>query len=373
MDYTIDLNLNGIRLSRKKINNVLLFDTIRDKIMINETKSIKNKSKNKDNVINEKITHIPQIGEHNIFLNNTYSVKELKNIIKSYSYKLKLTGNKSQLISTIYSYLYLSNYAIKIQKIARGILQRKYNSSHGPAYINRTLCVNATDFLSMDNITDVSKEQFFSFKDEKGFIYGFDILSIFNLMMKTGGFWHRAKNPYNSKEFTPNIVRQLRLLMRLSKLMKINICTHIPDVTQGLTDKKTAELRTLTLFQNIDALGNYSDPNWFLSLSINRLKKFMHELIDIWEYRTQLTMIVKRDICPPLGNPFCINLSHLQSLENINEIRQKILLVLEKLVNSGIDRDSKCLGSYYVLCALTLVNNDAATSLPWLYQSVSYI
>jgi len=45
---------------------------------------------------------------------------------------------------------------------------------------------------------------------------------------------------------------------------------------------------------------------------------------------------------------------------------------LEKFVNNGVDRDSKTLGAYYVLGALTLVNDSAASSLPWLFQSVSY-
>jgi hypothetical protein len=49
-----------------------------------------------------------------------------------------------------------------------------------------------------------------------------------------------------------------------------------------------------------------------------------------------------------------------------------ILHVLEKFVNSGADTDNKSLGAYYVLGALTLVNENAATSLPWLFQSVSY-
>jgi hypothetical protein len=49
-----------------------------------------------------------------------------------------------------------------------------------------------------------------------------------------------------------------------------------------------------------------------------------------------------------------------------------MLEIMEKLVNCGIDRDSKSLGAYYVLGALTLVNTEAATSLPWLFQSVNY-
>ena len=53
-------------------------------------------------------------------------------------------------------------------------------------------------------------------------------------------------------------------------------------------------------------------------------------------------------------------------------IKKKILDILEKFVNTGIDRDSKTLGSYYVLGALTLVNESAASALPWLFQSVSF-
>jgi hypothetical protein len=42
------------------------------------------------------------------------------------------------------------------------------------------------------------------------------------------------------------------------------------------------------------------------------------------------------------------------------------------MVFSGIDNDSKILGSYYVLGALTLVSQNAANSLSWLFQSVYY-
>ena len=48
------------------------------------------------------------------------------------------------------------------------------------------------------------------------------------------------------------------------------------------------------------------------------------------------------------------------------------LEVLEKLVNSGADKDSKALGAYYVLGCLTLVNEAASTSLPWLFESFVY-
>jgi hypothetical protein len=100
----------------------------------------------------------------------------------------------------------------------------------------------------------------------------------------------------------------------------------------------------------------------------------MRELSDIWNFRAQLSSEIKRSICPPHGDPFrnfgisCINYEN-----NLFMVKKYILEVLEKFVNTGIDRDSKSLGCYYVLGALTLVNPDAANSLPWLYQSFSYL
>jgi hypothetical protein len=81
---------------------------------------------------------------------------------------------------------------------------------------------------------------------------------------------------------------------------------------------------------------------------------------------------MKRAICYPNGNPFQTlpNFNVLQTINNLNDIRKPILYVMERLVNSGINNDNKCLGAYYVLSALTLVNYDAATSLQWLYEAV---
>jgi hypothetical protein len=95
----------------------------------------------------------------------------------------------------------------------------------------------------------------------------------------------------------------------------------------------------------------------------------MRELVDIWTYRAQLSVEVKCAICPPLGDPFR-NINYYE--QNLDNIKSSTLNILEKFVNLGVDKDSKALGAYYVLGALTLVNDDAAHALPWLYQSVSH-
>ena len=105
----------------------------------------------------------------------------------------------------------------------------------------------------------------------------------------------------------------------------------------------------------------------------NQIIKFVRELCDIWNYRSQITPDIKRKICPPNGDPFRnLSMPYIHTEGNMSNVKKVVLEVLEKLVNSGIDKDSKSLGAIYVLGGLTLVNQEAASSLPWLYQSMSY-
>ena len=331
---------------------------------------VKMKSWSKMEKINNENMCIPKFTDHKMLLQFNYTVQQLKTI--GSHYKLKVSGTKSQLVISIYSFLYLSNYSVKIQKMSRGFLIRKYNKLHGPGYKNKNVCTNTTDFFTMDDLSELPNSQFFSFKDTDGFIYGFDLMSIYNLIYKCDG---AIKNPYNRLPISGENIEKFRTLLRLSKILRIPISTEIKDINQEISTQKSIELRALTLFQNIDALGNYSNANWFMKLNRQQLIKMIRELLDIWAYRAPLSMETKRSICPPLGNPFsrALNFSQLQTIENIDDIRKYVLEILEKFVNSGIDRDNKCLGAYYVLGALTLVSEDAATSLPWLYQAVCYM
>jgi hypothetical protein len=324
-------------------------------------------AKQLEKLTNENIV-TPTINNYDIVLKYNYNAQQLKDFAKHY--KLKITGNKKQIVSRIYVFLKLSSFAAKIQGLWRGRMQRIFNISHGPAYKARSLCTNTTDFFTMDDLDDLPLHNFFSYKDVDGFIYGFEVISIYNLIYKTKG---AVLNPYNRNEIPLSVIGNLRKILRIGKILNIIIDTEIKDVFIELNSKKNIELRALDLFQNIDALGNYSNAQWFLSLNRGQLIKFLREMMDIWNYRAQLSNETKRLICPPNGNPFrntCLTqINQDPRTENIQKI---ILEIMEKLVNSGNDKDSKSLGAYYVLGALTLVNESAATSLPWLFQSVAY-
>jgi hypothetical protein len=298
------------------------------------------------------------------------NISQLKAIAKNY--KLKISGNKNQLINRIYAYLYLSSFIIKIQKNFRGMIVKKYKKLHGPAAINRKLCNNAYDFITMEPLEEINFHQFLSYKDTDGFIYGFDIISLYNLFLKSKDI-DSVLNPYNRNTIPPPVIKTIKSVIRLSKIINIHIDLHFDDDIKNITDEKSIELRALSLFQSMDALGNYSNSEWFLSLNRYQLIKFIRELSDIWNYRAQLTNEMKHNICPPHGNPFRnLSMPYINTEINIHNIRKVIIEVLEKIVNSGVDNDCKALGAYYVLGALTMVNEIAATSLPWLFQSFSY-
>jgi hypothetical protein len=311
---------------------------------------------------------IPTIKSCNDLINNKYNLTQLKQIAKHY--KLKLCGNRQQINNRIYCFLYLSSYIIKIQTIFRRKLVYKYKSLRGPASIRRKICTNSNDFISMEPLEEIHFNQFMSYKDADRFIYGFDINSLHNLFLKSD---EEIKNPYNRKIFPNFVFKNIKTLVRISKILKLHINLIYEDDTKNVSFEKAIELRTVSLFQNIDSLGNYSNINWFSSLNRNNLIHFIIELKDIWKYRAQLTPQVKRNVCPPIGDPFSnLSVAYLHSEPNVWNIKKVLLEVMEKLVNTGIDKDSKCLGAYYVLGALTLVNSDAASALPWLFQSVSY-
>lgn len=314
---------------------------------------------------------VPDITNYELLFSYNYNLNQLKLFAKYY--KLKITGTKPKLISRIFTHLYLSRVVIVLQKYVRGKLQRKYNMLHGVGFIKRTLCVNAEDFVTLQCIKSIDFHQFISFTDNDGFVYGCDIASLYTLITNAGN--KPFINPYNRSIIPKIVYTHLIQIIRLSKIFKRTIELACEDdfVEVSLSIKKQLDLRCLSLFQSIDSLGNYSNHNWFMSLSKIQLFKFMRELIDLWNYRAELSVEVKRQICPPHGDPFVnLNIPFIYSLNDLDKIKLQLLIPLEKMVCSGINEGSSSLGAIYILSALTLVNKDAAEALPWLYQSVNY-
>ena len=104
------------------------------------------------------------------------TLEKLKQIAKLCH--LKTSGKKIILIDRIKQYLTHSYFIIFIQKVFRGYIQRKVNNLRGPTLYKRMDNVNACDFLTLEPIEEIPYYQYFSFLDNDGIKYGFDISSI---------------------------------------------------------------------------------------------------------------------------------------------------------------------------------------------------
>jgi hypothetical protein len=144
--------------------------------------------------------------------------------------------------------------------------------------------------------------------------------------------------------------------------------------TQILTREKQEELFIVDLFQHINTLGNYSDSEWFIVLQREELIRFIRHIHDIWYYRANLTQEMKERISPPNGNPFVLHNAHVNlnviTLLTAAELRTICVSIVERMTRRGITREDQCLGAFYVLATLTIVNQDARNALPWLYEAV---
>jgi hypothetical protein len=318
--------------------------------------------KNKKKKVSSEEFEVLDYKDFNNIVKKNYNVSQLKSMCRFY--KQKKGGNKGELIFRLYNYLKFSNYAIKIQSIFRGHLIRHFNNLKGPGIKNE--CVNETDFYTLESLKDLDKSQFYSFKDKDGFIYGFDICSLYNMIVKE----KQKQNPYNRNELPiQKIYKDIKNIIKLSKLFGKKINIELDNDLSQFSQEKQVEMRALTIFQKIDEYGFITDAKWYLNLDRIKLKKFINELVDIWQYRAQISNETKRKINPQHGDPFfTVNMNVLMH-KCYEVMRKRILDIIEIFVTQGEDTDARSLGTYYVLGALTTVSHSAAVSLPWLYES----
>ena len=301
-----------------------------------------------------------------------YKMDELRKLCMQY--KVSRAGNKDDVTKRLYEYCKNSIMPLKIQKVVRGYLHRKLIKLRGPAFKKRNICTNETDFFTMDEMHEIPYEQFYSYKDMDGFIYGFNILSLHNLISKEG---EGTKNPYNRNSISTSVKQDIRQIVKLSALLKMPLDIVIKQ--EIMDPRKRMEMKILELFQTMNSYGNYANSEWFLELNHIGHIRFARELYDIWNYRAQLSNLKKYEICPPHGNPFLGTPYFTNATTNTTLVNMGIdvlirfnVQIIENLIKSAIDVDNKTLGSFYVLTALTLVSEPARNAMPWLYEAGVY-
>lgn len=331
-----------------------------------------------------------------------YKIPELKKIAK-YN-RLHISGTKKVLIHRLETNFKQSKYAIIIQAKYRQHLVKRLFNLHGPGFKNIKQCVNDSDFFTLDPLDEIELYHFYSYKDEKGFIYGFHIQSLINMFQKSSS----GKNPYTRTAFPDEIIQNILAFSRLSRI----ILASQPDTTNTIDKKSTPsiienrvihrneniqqqpnftnarnqtvekleELRSRDIqtrinevFMEIDLLGNYTQSSWFSNLNMYSYIRFIQSLYGIWTNRVNMSLHVRSQICP-YYNPFSYQIDTVNIFAsynmNLTNLKNYSLIIMENIVFSGGDIEFRKIGVMHILTALTIVSIPARDSLPWLYESV---
>jgi hypothetical protein len=402
--------INSLSIIDMSINNIM-------KQYENNNNSKTNESKTKSKKIKIKSLELTEDNYANKEIPiKEYKLDELKKAAKKY--KLLISGNKTVLIDRLQLHFKQIKNTIIIQKNFRRWIVNATCDLRGPAFRNRKLCVNDTDFVTMEPLDEIPNENFFSYMDTKQFIYGFNITSIVQMIRAKGKF----NNPYNREELDKKTLKNIKKLYRLcfivypdfknenesvrtspSNMINNNaesvnnnstnrhytnefrhhndvIANRYSNLIHGIKEKlriireKTIEQRITELFIEFDHLGNYTNSAWFSRLDSTQYIRLCRCILDIWNYRGQLSYSVKSKICL-LGNPFSQTMPRTfftNDSISYERIQNECLTIFENLIYTGIDEDHRKLGAFHALSALTVVSRDARQAMPWLYESVVF-
>jgi hypothetical protein len=281
------------------------------------------------------------------------------------------------------------NKIIKLQKWIKKSLNNFKAKLRGPALYNRALCVNDSDFVSLDDIKDIPEREFISFKDDTDFIYGFHIDSIIELIFKTDeNYYENFKkhsstlcykqfiktlfNHYNKmKIFNPytrfiidgniklNIIRLYAQLEYKKKLQSSTIIQEVIDIKTSVRNKCFA------IFQKIDFQGYFTDTAWLLDEMPKTIKLFYKKLASLWNFEFGLNNTAR----------YKISKTH-NLFENLHDIMisradkysllDKILDTVNILISNGEGEGDKNTGCILVLYGLAFINHRCIQANPWL-------
>ena len=253
---------------------------------------------------------------------------------------------------------------IKIQKWWKVFGPMKQWRRQGPVRFIPEICNNRTDFYSMEDISGISKVSLFSFVDEDKMLYGYDVKSLYSLfeLSKDG----EILNPYNRKPFSTNVLNKAKAY--ISWCRKKHIDTKWTPIEPSTPDQRF-QIRVTDVFQKLDQLNYYTNPDWFLKMVVDDHRCFYIELHDIWYHRAGLSSEMRNIIIPLPAKPFRYAVRDILTQKSLDNLRKINLDLVNMFVSAATDKSDRSLAAMYVVTAMTLINQQCAESYRWLYES----
>ena len=313
--------------------------------------------------------------KNNVILSK-YKIPELKAIARSHD--LYVSGTKPVLIKRISSHFHLIKNIVLIQTYFRRHLVYTFFNLLGKRDKDEKY-INDTDFYTMDPLNEIPFYDFLKYKDKNGFLYGFHFYSLMKLLKNN----NELINPYTRERMDLKLINTVCTLSRLNYILfkhtydefdvinhdiESNCITRRNDVIRNLEEIRTRPIisRIEQAFMEIDFLGNYTQSSWFTSLGQLGYMRFLQDLVDIWNYRSNMSFTVMIQITP-YYNPFSFGFT-----DDIYSYQRRTITIIENIIFSGGDVEYRKLGAIHILTALTMVSQEARYAMPWLYESVVF-
>jgi len=164
-------------------------------------------------------------------------------------------------------------------------------------------------------------------------------------------------NPYTTEVIPENVLTRIR--SKMNKLSKKSSYQDLESII--IKDRKEKIKRNVVdLFSDIEISGYSCLIDWFLTLSIRRLKELYKQLEDLWNYRLREYVDTKKRLSPPDGQLFTTPIINLSDYQTIQDTQELIMYDILKFKNITDISDRK-LGYMYFLICLSYVSPECYT------------
>lgn len=240
------------------------------------------------------------------------------------------------------------------QKMINDIRQEINNQNEiDQAYQDLKKCNNEHDFYDFTDLDEIPKEYLFIFMCQDKRLYGMDLRSLYSYFQdKERALYCYGRsieytNPYNRQHFSSPTLCQYR--DRIQELQEQNKPLTYPQDTPSA--EQDISFKVVELFNEISNYGYIADPEWFLNLDLEKLKKLYVAMDNIWN-RMGIPITVKRNIIP--DDPNIFSLSEFFQIRDFSLQRLQYLLLnkFTSIVTKGNDREYRIMGINYLLMAL---------------------
>lgn len=263
-------------------------------------------------------------------------------------------------MDTLHSTRQSHKAAIRIQRLWRSKKSYLTLFQQGPSISMRSLGTNQNEIQSFESVDTILNLYYFSIVDSKHNLWIFDIRSLAQ-MISLGTF---KVNPYTRDPLSTRIIQ--KVLNRITWLRSRGYTILYPNDTD-LTPEQIWRQKVLDVCMRLESFGFHVSCEWFSEMSLTQHIDFYKAIYNLWNFRLGLSQAQKDAIVPSH-----IKLFNVQYEKKHTPVwwEKTNLHLIETLITSSPDKELQRLGATYCMMGFVQVNDEAAQTFPWLYESL---